>query len=227
MIVVLIPARGRPECLAKYLRSLARTAANPKQVIARVALDADDVSFQRWKKLNLKIRVTFTLRHRENVPQKVNFEAKNEMWGYPYPSDVLLIGNDDFVMETPGWDEIISRWHAANPFTCLCINDGHDRPGPIASITCQTKNLLGYFCHPAYWHYFPDTDLADVFNRADRLYYAKDVVCRHDHPIFGGPSDDQYEERKRSCWEHDEAEFARQADRRAADAAKLRAVAGV
>lgn len=224
MIVVLIPARGRPERLLGFLQSLDRTATNPGKIRVEIAIDKDDETLSGWQCYEaLRLNVLVSCRDYLPVPQKVNCLTAL----VPGDETVLLIGNDDFVMETPGWDEIISRWHAANPFTCLCINDGHDRPGPIASITRQTKNLLGYFCHPSYWHYFPDTDLADVFNRADRLYYAKDVVCRHDHPIFGGPSDAQYEERKRSCWEHDEAEFARQADRRAADAAKLRAVAGV
>lgn len=134
VISVLLPSRGRPDLLADSIASLLTRAA-PNRVEVRVALDGDDPTWQ------------------EAVAQVGHYDAVSifvgERHGYEqlhrYYNDLaefargswLLLWNDDAIMETNRWDELVEshdhRWSLALNFT------GRPQEGAMNLFPCVSR----------------------------------------------------------------------------------------
>ena len=104
LVSVLLPSRRRETLLRESIASLTATAAHPEQVEVLVAADPDDAATQGFTvAAPLAGRVLAT-------PQRWGRGSLHEYYNWLAPHAAgrwLLIFNDDAVMETQGWDEII------------------------------------------------------------------------------------------------------------------------
>jgi hypothetical protein len=105
-------------------------------------------------------------------------------------------GSDDFLWRTQGWDEILRQKTKEHPIACFYFNDGRENcDSRIPIVTRGFYEVAGYF--PRYFHHFyGDTWVAEIADKAGCLYYAPEVVIEHMHPKFGKSQwDDVYASR--------------------------------
>jgi len=102
VIDVLLPSRGRPELLARSVRSLRTRATAPARVTVWVGADKDDPATVQAAIDAHAHCVLFTRQgyERLHVYYQQMAEGSDGQW--------LLVWNDDAVMLTPGWDEVLA-----------------------------------------------------------------------------------------------------------------------
>ena len=195
-ISVLLPTRGRTEVLKKSLESLFDNASDPGRVELLLGLDEDDVTtteyiksdiapYLREKGVECKANIFKPLGY-ENLHTYVNTLAGNSR------GDWLFFWNDDAVMNTKGWDDIISKYN--NEFKLLAPTDNHDgHPYAIFPIVPRDWFVLidhlsqnaqndAWLSHIAY--------MLDIFERTE-------INVTHDRAdITGNNDDDTFQNRK-------------------------------
>ena len=104
-VSVLVPSRRRTGLLGKTVTSLAVTAADPAGVEVLVAADPGDTQTQEFRPApGLAVRVL-------TAPQRWGRGSVHEYYNWLAPQARgmwLLVWNDDAVMETGGWDQVIA-----------------------------------------------------------------------------------------------------------------------
>jgi glycosyl transferase / beta-hydroxylase protein BlmF len=116
MISVLIPSRGRHAALAGSITSLKETASGRVPLEFLVAADPDDkdtiLAVSLWSGTSLWV-----------APQRFGYNGLHEYYNAlaaQATGDWLLIWNDDALMRTQGWDQIVESqdqgvlWPSAN-----------------------------------------------------------------------------------------------------------------
>ena len=109
LVSVLLPTRGRPKWLSQSIQSLSRQAVQPDKVEFLFRADADDLEtieicrFYCEKLPNARVLIDKRgLGYRE-MHLWINTLCKLAR------GDWLLVWNDDALMATPKWDEILSQ----------------------------------------------------------------------------------------------------------------------
>jgi glycosyltransferase involved in cell wall biosynthesis len=162
-ITVLAPTRGRPERLHKMLDSFYATTYGSADVLFRV--DDDDVE-TRDIVVGLKHIVGPRLEGYRSLPTFFNELA------LAADGDVLMIGNDDMVFQTPGWDAMILD--AANRYPDGIFNIGvathnHDN-FPFSTVSKRVVETLGFLYDPRiFWGDIFLLGVMAAFGRAVRL----------------------------------------------------------
>jgi glycosyltransferase involved in cell wall biosynthesis len=184
-ISLIVPTRGRPVQLRRFLDSLAVTAVRPEAVEVVLVVDADDVASARVTHQGLRLKFV-------TVPPGLTMGALN-MAGYEAAAgDILMLLNDDVVSRTPGWDE---RFRAcfrrfADGIVLVHANDTLFRDllctFPVVSRTFCA--LAGGICPRDYIRYRIDDHIEDVFNLLAllgrrRTVYLPDVVFEHHNTV--------------------------------------------
>jgi hypothetical protein len=220
LISLLLPTRGRPELLRRFLESVLARSERPERVEVVIYADADDPSSHGFKVEGLEVRTIVGPRASMGDYNTACFNASR--------GDVIVLANDDVVIQTRGWDRKLREMHAAMQDRVYLAypNDLFKGRGlsafPILSRTaCQ---LLGEPFPRAYRGAFIDYHLLDVFKRLERhghprLIYLEDVVFEHMHYRTGkGDFDEIYGKRDRFG---DDDTFLRMRDERNAAAQRL------
>lgn len=195
-ISILLPTRGRREALLKSLNSLLDTAADPSRLEFLLGIDEDDEGIREYieehvapvmKENAVECRANiFKPLGYENLHTYVNTLATNAN------GDWLMFWNDDGIMLTEEWDNVIDSY--SGQFKLLAPKDNHDgHPYAIfpivpmdwfrlmdhLSINAQNDAWLS---HIAY--------MLDIFERID-------VEFLHDRAdITGNNDDDTFRNRK-------------------------------
>lgn len=189
MISVLLPSRKRLESLEESINSLRNTANSPTNLEILVACDPDDVpTFKKAKKL-----VDYAFQ------TDARYGYSNLHWYYNELSDAStaregdwkLLWNDDAVMTTRGWDDIISdvTW-----------------PYVVADLQSELSDS-GHCCFPAVRYeaieavggFSPWTNHCDTFwqdiGRSTGKIKVVDIFVNHKRfDITGDHKDETYDE---------------------------------
>jgi hypothetical protein len=181
-VSVLLPSRRRETLLRESLASLAATAARPERVEVLVAADSDDHEthgFTIATPLTGRVLVT---------PQRWGRGSLHEYynWLAPYAAGHwLLIFNDDAVMETPGWDEILCTQEPG-----IVTVDSNHGDHMFVAVPAAWAEAAG-FLSPT-----PDIDnfLFDVGQRAGCLRRPALRVFHSPFYVTGANDDDTYRE---------------------------------
>jgi hypothetical protein len=196
IISVLLPTRGRREVLKSSLEGLVSKAADPERVELLLGIDDDDEGIREYieqeiapmlRKYRVECRANiFKPLGYENLHVYVNTLAGNAT------GDWLFFWNDDGVMVTEGWDDVI-RSHTGQ-FKLLAPRDNHEgHPYAIFPIVPRDWFMLidhlsqnaqndAWLSHIAY--------MLDIFERID-------VEFIHDRAdITGNNDDDTFQNRK-------------------------------
>jgi hypothetical protein len=191
MFSLIVPTRGRPGPLRRFLDSVAATARCPDQIEVILVTDEDDPA-------SLGVRhPQLTLREVVGPPGRT-MGALNAAGARAARGAYLMLLNDDVVVRTRGWDETT---HASfrrfpDPFALVHVNDtlmcDHLCTFPIVSR--EFCDLAGDICPEVYNRYRIDDHVEDVFNLLGalgerRVVYLPDVVFEHtnavEHPEAG------------------------------------------
>ncbi len=187
---LIVPTRGRPGQLRRFLDSVAGTAAHPERVEVVLVTDSDDPA-------SLVTYPRLAVRHAVGPPGRTMGALNNAGFAASTGRYVMLM-NDDITVRTRGWDAIALRCFQRfpDPFMLLHVNDtlmrDHLCTFPLTSRAFY--ELCGEVCPPAYRRYRIDDHIEDVFNLMAvagerRVVYLPDVVFEHDnstlHPEAG------------------------------------------
>jgi ABC-type polysaccharide/polyol phosphate transport system ATPase subunit len=219
-ISLLLPTRGRPELLRRFLESVLARSERPELVEVVVYADEDDPSSHGFQVEGLEVRTLVGPRASMGDYNTACFEGSR--------GDIVVLANDDVVIQTRGWDRKLREMHAAMQDRVYLAypNDLFKGRGlsafPILSrAACQ---MLGEPFPRAYRGAFIDYHLLDIFKRLERrghprLIYLEDVVFEHMHYRTGkGDFDAIYGKRDRFG---DDDTFLRMRDERNAAAGRL------
>jgi hypothetical protein len=193
-IAVLLPTRGRTDALSRSVMSLINRAVNPSSVQLLLAFDNDDTdgiehfqeTLEPWlidKKVNYEAQV-FERMGYARLNEYVNALAQASA------ADWMMFWNDDAMMDTAGWDKIISSY--TGQFKCLSVHTHRDHPYSIFPIVPREwLDCLGYLSP----HQISDAWLSQqayLLNIFERI----PVWVTHDrHDLTGNNNDSTYQER--------------------------------
>jgi hypothetical protein len=225
ILSLLVPSRGRPHQLRRFLDSAYATADRPDSVETVVFLDGDDaVNYGGIAAPGPVRRIT---------GRADSMGARNTRCLEAARGEILVLANDDVVVRTPGWDRLIRAAAArfADGVYLLYPNDLFKgaRLSTFPVLSRRTCALLGDPFPDRYRGSFIDVHLLDVFQRLrrqgfDRVRYLEDVVFEHMHyRLNKSPYDDTY--RKRERFGDDVTYYLLEGERQRAAARLLAAIA--
>jgi hypothetical protein len=202
-IAILLPTRARTDSLDRSVISLVNRALDPSKIQIFFAFDDDDSvgqehftkSVQPW--LDLK-----GIAYEAMVFEPLGYIRLNEYLNAMAPhtnADWMMFWNDDAVMDTTGWDQVISSY--TGQFKILSVHTHNDHPYSIFPIVPRAWfDTLGYLCP----HQITDcwisqqAFLLDVYeripvwvthDRADLTGNNNDEVYKNRVMLEGNPSD--------------------------------------
>jgi hypothetical protein len=151
-IAVLLATRGRTELLTRSLRSLIDLAHDVNRIQFMLAFDQDDtVGVEYFTKTVQPWLDQQNIRYRAELFEPmgyVNLHKYNNALAQHTNSNWLVIWNDDAVMQTPDWDQVIAS-HTGQ-FQLLAFHTHRDHPYSIFPIVPREwYDVLGYISpHP-------------------------------------------------------------------------------
>jgi glycosyl transferase/beta-hydroxylase protein BlmF len=215
-ISILCPTRGRPENVKRLLDSIEATATIMPEVVFYV--DIDDPTFPQA----LPFPDTRTIRGERILMSKMWERCAETATG-----DILMMGGDDLIFQTKGWDDQVKRAFAAFPDRLVFVH-GDDKLhganfGTHGFLHRKWVEATGYFCPPYFSSDYNDTWWNDVANALDRRIYLP-FVTEHMHPLAGKAEwDKTHRERLERQKEQNSAKlYAELLPERLADIQKLR-----
>jgi hypothetical protein len=233
-IAILTPTRARPGRLDTFIESVYQTAANPERVFCWNYIDDDDP--------RVKAYTDYADRQHDNscnlISEKDSVSVSwNTLALYATSkeltdnvADILVMGNDDLIYRTQGWDTIVEEESNKFPDEIYCmwmedlINGEKHCAFPIVSRKWYTT--VGYFTPGVFNFGYNDTWIFDVAKRVGRTHFIPNVVNEHMHFTAGKSAMDDTYERNRTqergnLYEKDKVIFEDTASKRQADAGKL------
>lgn len=186
-MALLIPSRGRPENIKRWMQAIEDTEAN---VDVYVGIDPDDPKGNDYWQLstqynNLCINVGT---ERQRFGPTLNRLCKDYAHQYEY----IMWAGDDHVPRSKKWDvEYIDTLEKLG----VGIVYGNDlvMGEHIATQLAMTSNIiksLGYAVPHGFIHMFIDNYFMELGRSIDKLVYLPNVVVQHMHPCAGTAIED-------------------------------------
>lgn len=184
---LIVPTRGRPRPLRRFLRSLAATTLRPSRVEVVLVVDADDPASHRVRFPGLNVCVVV------GPPGRTMGEL-NRAGAAAARGEYLMLLNDDVVARTRGWDAAVLAAAARFPdrIGLVHVNDTlvRDHLCVFPLVSRRYCEAAGGVCPADYRRYRIDDHIDDVFTRlGGRAVYLPDVVFEHrnavEHPTAG------------------------------------------
>lgn len=187
-IAVLLPTRGRTDLLSRSVISLFEKCSDKSQIKLLLAFDNDDSigldhfenSVQPWLDNN---NVEYEAVGFERMGYACLNRYYNELAKYANP-DWYFVWNDDAVMQTQGWDDVIKKY--TGQFRLLKIHTHFEHPYSIFPIVPQAwYNLFGHFSR----HQMIDAELSQIAYMLD-LIEIVDIEASHERADLVGKQED-------------------------------------
>ena len=193
-IAILLPTRGRTDCLGRSIRTLAELATDPKSIQFMFGFDRDDDvgykyftdELQPWMEQQglTFVAMKFAPMGYVNLHKYSNHLAKYT------DADWLVVWNDDTVMETKSWDTCINSY--TGQFKLLSFKTHNMHPYSIFPIVPRAWfDILGYISpHPTQDGWVSQQAyMLDIYERID-------VTVLHDRfDLTGNNNDDTFKNR--------------------------------
>ena len=187
-ISILTPTRNRPNNCERFIKSIYNTAKNPGNIELHFYVDNDDPSLEAYKSLakhcyeeyNKFYKCEFEFGEPMSVSQSWNIIATKST------SYLLIMGNDDLVYQTDGWDNLLEtelqRYYVDKIYVAW-MEDGinGDRHCAFPIISREWYETLGYFAPGVFNFGYNDTWVFDIAKRINRTNYIGNILVRHRH----------------------------------------------
>lgn len=182
-VSLLTPTRGRPDLCERMVESFWDTVEGPAECLLYV--DEDEM----FSYLTKGMKVTMI-----QGPQRRVGECWNDLADIS-TGDLLMMGNDDLMFKTPGWNEFLQDLPDDGIFVAW-FDDGSGKSADRCAFPIVSRRwyeTLGYFtpeCFNFLWH---DTWVWDIGRKLGRLHYIPEALVEHAHFAFGkAPYDATY-----------------------------------
>jgi glycosyltransferase involved in cell wall biosynthesis len=203
MISLLMPTRGRPALVRRFLDSVALHTSRLADVELVIYVDEDDAESQGVE--HDRVRIT------RIVGPVATMGAYNTACLERAGGSIVALVNDDVVIRTPHWDERIRAVDGeyVDSVYLAYPNDLYKgrRAAVFPVLSRRTCEALVDPYPREYRGAMIDYHLLDIFKRlqkrgVDRIRYLNDVVFEHLHYRTGkAPADETYRRRRR--WDDD------------------------
>jgi len=231
-IAILTPTRARPGRLDTFVNSVYETSANPERVFCYNYIDEDDPrskAYDDYAEMQHD-NSTNLVGESQSVSLSWNILAKFAAEHLERPADILIMGNDDLVYRTQGWDTIVEE--ESNKFSdeiyCMWMEDliNGEKHCAFPIVSKKWYTTVGYFTPGVFNFGYNDTWVFDVAKRVGRTHFIPNAVNEHMHFTAGKSSmDDTYErnrtQQRGNLYEKDKVIFEETASKRQEDADKL------
>ena len=182
LLSLILPTRGRPEGLDRFLGSVVETTTRLNELEIVLVMDEDDAASLGYVSHHA-LRIVRTV-----VPPGLPMGQLN-LAGYEACSgaNVMLV-NDDIIIQSPEWDEQVFdviRNHPDGVYL-IHVNDGifQDRLCTFPLVSRRYCELSNGICPPEYRRYRIDDHIYNVFNLLsvlgrNRILYLPEVRFEH------------------------------------------------
>ena len=222
MISLLVPTRGRPDNMQRFVETLYETASALPEVLFYID-DDDGSSIEKARLIEGIIpSVQHVIGPRITMSQCWNEVAKVSV------GTILGVMGDDIVFRTDNWDDRIEQAFSGYPDQIVMVHgrDGiHDaRFGTHCFVSRRWYVACGELFPGIYEAEWVDSHLNDVANALGRRVYLDDVYTEHCHPAANkAPMDTTYIEKgQRHLAQNTNAVYAANGATRERDIAILR-----
>lgn len=173
MISILTPTRRRPVEFNRMWLSAHDTSSLPIEILAYQDED-DDIALPSGVTIVKGPRIVMS-----------------DMWNRLLPcasGDLLMLGSDDIIFRTRGWDALVESAFAAVPDRILMVH-GSDMGGHFSRFAAHPivhrrwVDALGYFTPSCFTADFADTWINDIANALGRRRFVPAVI-EHMHFLY-------------------------------------------
>lgn len=183
-LLVIVPSRGRPGNVARFLRTVAATSAAATDVV--FAFDDDDPHFPQSVAAAAGGPIGASVVHgpRKGLGAWTNTVAAAHLNSYR----AFASFGDDHVPQTHGWDKLLLGAIDGMGGTGISYPDDGIRDDVCEAVVISADIVaaLGWMCEPSLQHWYVDNVWADLGKGADCLTYMPDVLVPHKHPAATG-----------------------------------------
>ncbi len=198
-ISLLLPTRGRPALVERLFKSIAETTAQLERVEVILFVDEDDIGSHHLDSKEISVTRLIGPRASMGYYNSACYAAAR--------GDIIILVNDDMVIGTSGWDNMIAVMDAGfSDKIYLAYGNDLFKKGNLCTFPILSRRTCEFLVEPypaAYQGAFIDYHLFDIFKRLkhagfDRIRYLDDVVFEHLHYRTGKASfDETYGKRDR------------------------------
>ena len=187
-IAILLPTRGRTTALSRSVISLFNRAVNPKSIQLLLAFDNDDdIGRDHFTNELEPWLIEKDIAYMAMEFEPVGYIRLNEYFNalaINADADWLMTWNDDAIMDSAGWDRVITA-HTGQ-FKLLALHTHNDHPYSIFPIVPQIwVELLGHLS----LHQMIDAELSQIAYMLDIIEII-DIHATHEQSNLTGKHDD-------------------------------------
>lgn len=192
-----MPTRERPKWVERYFKSVLDHTSNLDNIELVLYIDDDDPASHSLSCDRFRVVKT--------IGPRMTMGALNTACLKKSEGEIIVLQNDDMVIRTEGWDEILLKFHEQlqDPIYLAYPNDLYmkEKLSVAPILSRRTCELLGNPFPELYPGGFIDYHIFDIFTRLkrlgfDRFYFMENIVIEHLHYRFGKSEYDKtYENR--------------------------------
>ena len=227
-ISILCPTRQRAERAYNYAKTVFKTTDWPGRVELFFYIDEDDPELDNYVSRQYELskwNIFYIFGEPKSISKSWNDLAEK------CTGDILLMGNDDLIHETHGWDTVLENKSNEFPDDIYCIffNDGINAGKHCAfpAVSRKWYETLGYFTPGIFEFIANDSWIFDIGKRVNRVKYVPEVMVRHNHHSVTRVKDEttkRHRDYNPGRIKRDLALMQKTGDQREIDADKLRQV---
>ena len=183
--LVILPTRSRPDSAERCINALKEHSVMSDFVIA-----IDDDQADLYPRLD---GVTYEVNPRLRMNGTLNLVANK----YADKYETIFFLGDDHLVQTPNWDEYLSKAIAHKGYGLAYGNDLLQKQNLATAVMMSTNIIraVGYMAPPKLVHLYMDNYWMILGQRLGTLWYFDNVIIEHLHPVAGKTSwDEQYRE---------------------------------
>lgn len=177
---LLLPTRGHPDLVRRFLQSVVTTAADVDRVEVILAVDEDDIGSQRISDNRLNLTKVV-------VPKGLTMGALNRACFDASRGRYVMLVNDDVIVRTKNWDRIVAEEFSGfdDDIALLHVNDLLFQESLCTFPLLSRKACLEIgICPDYYRRYSIDDHIFDVYNILAylghvRTIYLPEVIFEH------------------------------------------------
>ena len=187
-IAVLLPTRGRTTALTDSISSLLVHAKNTKDIQLILGFDNDDkIGFDHFVKEIQPDLDSHGIEYLAMGFESMGYAGLNQYYNVlaaQAQADWLFVWNDDAVMETPSWDQVIAKYTGA--FKVLKLHTHNEHPYSIFPIVpSRWISLLGHLS----LHQMIDAEISQIAYMLNIIEIV-DIHATHDQSDLTGKHDE-------------------------------------
>ena len=233
-ISILTPTRNRPNNCERFIKSIYNTTWERGAVELLFYVDNDDPALGSYRSLEKHCKKEYVgfhdVRFIAGKPQSVSISWNN--LAAECTGDVIIMGNDDLVYQTDGWDNILEKeleQYEQDKIYVAWFEDkiNGEKHCAFPIVSREWYNCLGRFTPGCFNFGYNDTWIFEVGKLLDRCHFIPSVVVEHLHFSQGkSEMDDTYArnrtQEKGNLYAKDEVIFNKTRNIRQDDRDKLR-----